>query len=388
MKVTFVTVCEYPDCDAGAKRFVYLSYAFRALGFDCFFIGRGFTPRNQVFKTSFGSYVSVRRVPKTDVFAKVCNRPFREADVVRYAIDHCGDSNVFVASQYFDPPLMKKLKKFCSLKNIKLIYAPMEFFSPTEFPFRGIFSVPFWRMKRFYRQFSPDTGRVISISSYLDDLFKKKGVISERIPFVYSNEWIKTPCPRERRNDKKLSLMYAGSPFRKDCLLNIIKGLELIDTSNIVFHVFGATDSWLKKKKLKKNEIDKIMTFCVFHGRVEPKIVINYYRFVDFTVLLRRGDETYAKAGFPTKITESLAYGVPVIANLSSDLGMYLIDGENAIVSSSEKPDDFARAVKKALLLDDVKLLEMRKRARTSAESGLESNAFADSIRRLLIDGD
>jgi glycosyltransferase involved in cell wall biosynthesis len=391
MKVTFVTVCEYPLCDAGAKRFVNLSYAFRSLGFDCFFVGRGYTPRNQVFSDSFGQYVSVRRIPKRNLFSRFVNLPFREADVVNYALKKCGDSSVFVASQYFGSRLMRKMQKFCAKKHITLIYAPMEFFSPTEFPLHGCFSLPFWRLKHFYASFTPSMGKVISISSYLDSLFQKKGVASVRVPFVYSNTLIPDAASRDfndHQDLEKLVLMYAGSPFRKDCLLNMIRGLENVDHSRIVFHVFGAAQDWLKKNHLSEKEIQSIHEFCVFHGKVGSDVVVSFYHQADFTVLLRRAGDTYAKAGFPTKVTESLAYGVPVISNLTSDLGMYLTDGYNSIISQSEKMEDFALAINRALKFKRAQLAQMRINARRSAEANLESQNFVETLQRLLADGE
>ena len=54
---------------------------------------------------------------------------------------------------------------------------------------------------------------------------------------------------------------------------------------------------------------------------------------VQFDVLLRYSDLRYTKAGFPTKVVESLASATPVITNITSDLEMYLKDGENSVIS-------------------------------------------------------
>jgi hypothetical protein len=67
-------------------------------------------------------------------------------------------------------------------------------------------------------------------------------------------------------------------------------------------------------------------------GRIPRPQVLEELSKADFTVLMRSEEQRYAKAGFPTKFVESLATATPVIANSTSDLGMYLKDGENGYV--------------------------------------------------------
>lgn len=51
----------------------------------------------------------------------------------------------------------------------------------------------------------------------------------------------------------------------------------------------------------------------------------------DFTILLR-DSKTCTNAGFPTKVSESLSLGVPVIANATSDITMYVQDRVNGCI--------------------------------------------------------
>ncbi|MBP3427871.1 MAG: glycosyltransferase [Clostridia bacterium] len=51
----------------------------------------------------------------------------------------------------------------------------------------------------------------------------------------------------------------------------------------------------------------------------------------DFTILLR-DSKTCTNAGFPTKVSESLSLGVPVIANATSDIAIYVHDMVNGCI--------------------------------------------------------
>src|SRR5208282_6294467 len=68
-----------------------------------------------------------------------------------------------------------------------------------------------------------------------------------------------------------------------------------------------------------------------FVGRMPHSEALQTLAGMDFSILLRP-NLRYAHAGFPTKLGESLAMGVPVICNLTSDLGMYVRDGQEGIV--------------------------------------------------------
>ena len=77
----------------------------------------------------------------------------------------------------------------------------------------------------------------------------------------------------------------------------------------------------------------------VFCGKMSNAAVRQMIYDSDFTILLR-DSKTSTNAGFPTKVSESMAMGVPVLANITSDIATYMTDGENGIVLPP--PDDVA----------------------------------------------
>lgn len=68
-------------------------------------------------------------------------------------------------------------------------------------------------------------------------------------------------------------------------------------------------------------------------------------------MLIRDENLRYAKAGFPTKIVESLACGTPPLCNYSSDLELYLKDRQNSIIANGHTAKDVCEAVKNALCI-------------------------------------
>ena len=76
--------------------------------------------------------------------------------------------------------------------------------------------------------------------------------------------------------------------------------------------------------------------------------------------------------------------GTPVIANLTSDIGKYLQDGENGIVCENETPKACAVALKKALLLTDEEKTNMRAKAFSTAEVGFNYLAYTEALQVFL----
>jgi glycosyltransferase involved in cell wall biosynthesis len=125
-------------------------------------------------------------------------------------------------------------------------------------------------------------------------------------------------------------------------------------------------------------------------GYVCREEVLRLLQDADFSVLIRPTGG-YADAGFPTKVPESLAAGCPVLGNITSDLGTYLIDGQNAVVCSvaSGSSEVSVVAVRQAILriigMTAEERLAMRLRAQLSARS-LSSIAWGSRLAEYLED--
>ena len=143
---------------------------------------------------------------------------------------------------------------------------------------------------------------------------------------------------------------------------------------------FNQIQNWFSPKELM------ILNRCVeFLGRVEREVVLNTLSEVDFTVLLRESDLRYAKAGFPTKVVESLATGTPVILNLSSDLGEYINDMQEGLIVKDCSAEAFAQTLIRAQKLEKRQKEVMRHKARICAENNFDYRLYKERLSDLLI---
>jgi glycosyltransferase involved in cell wall biosynthesis len=78
-----------------------------------------------------------------------------------------------------------------------------------------------------------------------------------------------------------------------------------------------------------------------FSGRIDRDIIPEKLQ-ESRLLVLARPDNTQAKGGFPTKLGEYLATGVPVLVTQTGDIGQYLFHSQNAFLAKPGDVSDFA----------------------------------------------
>lgn len=216
--------------------------------------------------------------------------------------------------------IMKKCRKL----NIKVVSDITEWYEAI-----GIFGLKFldtqWRMKKIL----PRMDGIIAISQFLYDYYLPFTKCVKIPPLIdYEQEkWKKLKLPELT---SELTLIYAGSPGKtKDCLSKMIKvfvaaSLEM-PNKNVLFKIVGIT-----KEEYQKSRTDALKTIpsnVIFEGRKKHDELLQEIANSDFSFFLR-DISLVTSAGFPTKFSESIACGTPVITNETSDLKKYLVQGE------------------------------------------------------------
>ena len=130
--------------------------------------------------------------------------------------------------------------------------------------------------------------------------------------------------------------------------------------------------------------LDACSGFLELHGRKKRDEVLRMLASADFVQLIRDPEMRYAKAGFPSKVVESLAHATPVFCNLSSDLGDYLCDGENALIAASHNPKDLALALRRGLALTPQQKEQMDAAAFNTAKEHFDYRNHVDSVQSFL----
>lgn len=131
-------------------------------------------------------------------------------------------------------------------------------------------------------------------------------------------------------------------------------------------------------------QVDSLGAAIGFHGRVAFEEVPRIAGSADFAVLLR-DDARWSRACFPSRVAELAALGVPMLCNLTSDLGLYLKDGVNSVIVSHITVSEIVAVLERAVHMPASQRLHMRRAARQMAESTFDFRPYSKPLRNFLV---
>ncbi len=243
-----------------------------------------------------------------------------------------------------------------------------------------------WDVELSLRKLIPKAGNVIAVSTFLERYFLDRGVASLRVPPLVDMGDAKWASVARRETGGRLRLAFVGNAGRKDMLVSAIRGMAALgdESSNWELNVVGPMQEEVARNLGKEAELLNRLKGCLhFKGMVSHTDALSLLGDADFSILLRQ-DRRFAHAGFPTKLVESLSKGVPVICNLTSDIGRYVRDGLEGLVVSDCSAESFAAGLRRAVQLSHEQRTIMRENARRMAEARFDYRKWAQPLGEFL----
>ncbi|TKZ17448.1 glycosyltransferase family 4 protein [Shimia litoralis] len=206
-------------------------------------------------------------------------------------------------------------------------------------------------------------------------------------PFVLDTtrpEWQRSPAPDPAR---RAHLVYSGSPgmgMHKDRLPVMIASLARLAAEGHDFRisVAGITEAqYLQTMPGHRDQLDRLGGRLQFLGRIPHADSLTLLRSADFSVFFRQPNRV-SNTGFATKYVEAATLGVPVISNPTSDIPLYLRDGENGIMARSIVDADVDDALRRAICLTPEERAAMVAACR--AENPFDMRALQREAREFL----
>ena len=221
--------------------------------------------------------------------------------------------------------------------------------------------------------------KVIAISDYLGEYFKAGGCQAIVVPPLFAPGRWGFPGASE---DDHIRICFAGVAATKDAIAirNVVRAIAQLDPGCRLFAVdlVGTTEREIHTL-LRTSE--SIPPNVHLHPRMPHRQAVALVASSDFTVIQRPEGARYAKAGFPSKVAESLIHGTPVIGNITSDLSRYLVHGSNAIVLRDESLEAMVEGLEEAVASP---LRWDRRRVAAEAEAAFSPASYAERIRNFL----
>lgn len=383
--IAYVGPFHYPDAGAAARRVLGMAESFSLAGFDVV-VASGAGDSHEAADTLVpqGPGISYCLLPER--MAEHWPRPLRR---FRYA--WMGARTVaWLASRPTPPaavvlysgytPYLQRLLPWCRRNRVRLLFDAVEWYEPEHLA--GYLTSPYqWNIEWAMRRLIPKTDGVIAISRYLADYYRSRGLPVAIVPpttsAIAAGDW---------QPDGVLRLCYAGSPgSHKDDLGTVLQAVARLAEAGAAVRLDVAGPEPAHVAALLGLRSCTGVPWLHAHGMLPQGVVGQLVGKADFTVLLRE-DRRQSNAGFSTKFVESFASGTPVMANLTSDLGEHLRDGDTGLVCESNDVDSLAATLGRALALDVDARRRMRVACLAHAREAFVPRRHAESLGRLLAD--
>lgn len=388
---TVVLIGEYrfPEGDAAAIRTMSLARAFRDLGARVIVLGKGvpraadFDPRSGwhivegiEYRTMNPSPVSIWQRLKSPLRRL---RLFPES-LAALRLDDC---RAVVINACDSARHLPWVRSYCRRKSIPLVADVCEWYDPRQMP-GGWLNPMYLAFTLVFHLVLPRLRHFIVVSELLERRFSGGGRSVVRVASPIDTREVDVGAPPA---GKRLVFLYAGAAGRKDLLAEFVVALASLteeERSRVQLTLLGATRADLVALLAERASVlEQLGATVQARGRVARSVVLEHLRSAHFTILFRP-DLRYARAGFPSKVPESLAAGTPVLLNLTGDLRAYLVDGSNALIADAPTPESIARTLRRALALTPEQLARMRIDARRAAEEHFDYRRSFGELTRLL----
>lgn len=353
MEVVYVGSFRIPNFDAAAARVLNIARALRAAGHSVRFISWGGTERAEDlceeggYKYDGFPYVITDEIDfKGGALGKIRGWIIQGSKTKAILKEQLGKYDAIIT---YNCSLVKWLIPFCKKNNIRLITDITEWYEYNELKpimWPGYVLDMLIYQKRIKNK--------IVISSFLDRFYHTtNNIIVPATCDATETKWHHLSDVAKLNMDDfdGITLIYAGNPARKDAVHFVINAVNALanEGAKIRFLIIGINkEQYMERYKdlLKEKELNESIKFM---GRISQDEVPSYYALSDFMVLLRDSNRK-SNAGFPTKFAESFISGTPVIANLTSDLGNYLVDGKTGFVVKEPNEESIYEVLKEQVL--------------------------------------
>lgn len=382
MRALIISTDRFPKGNAGATRQEVFAKLFNLNGYDVDVIGLGDNTKFQWrCLTDRIRFISVREEGKS-ILKRVVGRLLFTHRVKKICEAEKKYDVILIESVPYGT--IQYVKKYRKRNGAMIIHDSVEWYSASEFKL-GVLSAEYVIKNLNNKYWINKDFKVIAISNYLEKYFISKGCKTIRIPFIYD---VQDNGDQTKEISSKVYIMYAGMVGHKDhmnCFLEAVSKISKEHTGELEVHLYGFDAAYLSKVQgIPISFIDELKDVVIFHGRVSRDVVEENLKMATFTILFRDPKERYAKAGFPTKVVESLCHSTPVLCNYSSDLKYYLKDGKNAVISKDESSEQIYRALTKIMSLSSEEIKIMQQEAFESANKYFDYQNYKDIFGRFI----
>lgn len=390
--IIYIGDFRFPEGDAAAARVLGIGKALRDIGYVVSFAGGEVEGRSEDRQSgchytyqgfTYFSTGGIRRNPASPV-----RRLLHYLSMGERALKYLHEIDIAKVSAVvlYNPfaGYHTRIVPFCRANSIAVVVDCTEWHDPRHYP-GGRFGLHRWDVELSMRYLNCRAGNLIAISTYLDRFYEDRGVNAIRVPPLVDLSDSKWLFKRVRAWDERpLRLIYAGNPGQKELMGAIIGAVKNLRSKGepVVLELVGPTEKDIfyctgRRTLLGQDLEDGI----ILHGQVSQSRVPDLLSGAHFAVLLRP-NERFAQAGFPTKVVEALAAGLPLITNVTSDIAQYVRDGSEGFLVEDCTERALVIGIQRALRTSPDELRQMSDACRRQAEVSFDYRIYVAQLSR------
>jgi glycosyltransferase involved in cell wall biosynthesis len=251
---------------------------------------------------------------------------------------------------------------------------------------RTLFDLDYWDCQLRMRVIHPRAGNLICVSSFLANYYSRLGARALRVPTLIdpsSRLWAVEH--QLRQTEEHLRLVFSGS-WHRDDLSTLLAGLGLARSRGVRARLefLGATHEDLETVIAPlRHAIPDLDAAVAARGRIAAEDVPKCLRGASAGIVFHPRSR-WANAGFPTKVPEYLALGIPVLYYPSGDLALYIRDGIEGIAVPEYSAEGLSLAIERLATLSAAEMGAMRRAARSRALECFDYRLYSDRLRAFM----
>lgn len=304
-------------------------------------------------------------------------------------------------------PYLLAFSRWAKKRGIKIIFDAVEWYAAESW--LGFITSPYlMNTELSMRYLIPKTDGVICISRALQDYYDGKQVPTVRVPPTLSifpkstTDIVYTPTVdniNPATGNGPIRLVYAGTPGKKDRLDKIATAVKQLNSQQnsdelnrrqrtLELHVVGMNEiefinyMGLSPESGAWDQQTLITAGLVCHGQIAHAAVTALLQQTHYTIFIREINRV-STFGFPTKYVESIAFGCPVITNITSDLEQFH-HTTTGIVVPSTKVADIEASLMHAMSLSESQYCAQREQAYQVAIKYFDVAHYAKPLKQFI----
>lgn len=382
MNILYIVPAMYPFGWAYAARALNITRLMTASGHNvtvlCDYLSDGIEKKDELkyedanIVVSTGKYASERNF-KDKLFVNYTMKK----TLLKYLKEHIVDCIVCSMTG----GKFSKAQKVANKKGIPIILEICEWYSYKNWTF-GKKDPRYWRFQYDWKFTYPKATKVLCISRLLKQHFSRSGVTTVRIPTILDTNKIPYKDPTKLHMPIKL-VFIGGITGGKDELSTLI---ETVCNENLPFEIdiYGPTETAILKTLSDYSIDNKVFEEKIhIHGFVKQQLIDKIILKSDYGILIRPNRRS-SNAGFPTKLGEYFAAGIPVIANDTGDIGLYLKNLENGLILQGNDRNSIHKALLNIVEISNDKYIKMSECARNTAENYFDYRKYLTEFGTLI----